>query len=170
MSGDRNKKANREVRTAAAQERAKAEDIKVENERLKSDAYHVGVRKNNFKAYVSNKLWGNYFSAWANAIAEQVAKGEFGMWNGILYTKEVLEAEFHVKKNTAISYFASAQINVKFLKEEGLTNAEIDDYFQKTVEGKMFREDYSDVAGVEDNMAGGFVPAPDVSEDKTDPV
>jgi anaerobic ribonucleoside-triphosphate reductase len=108
-------------------------------------------------SFVKSKLTGNYHASRAVSILSQIQKGEFGMWNGILYTKECLEAEYWLAKHSAIKNFAAAQISIIELKKVGLTEKEAYDHFKKFQDAKLFTEDYSEFMEDHDDKTARFV-------------
>jgi hypothetical protein len=122
----------------------------------KDNAYVERMKSLHLDAFIKNKLNGNYHAVRARAILDQVKKEEFGMWNGIVYTKECLEAEYWLAKHSAIKSFAGAQVNFVELKKLGSTPEEVNAHFKSFIDSDIFKEDYSEFMDDADDKVAGF--------------
>lgn len=123
----------------------------------KNNNAYVDRNKNLYlDSYLKNKLNGNFHLSRANAILEQLERKEFGVWNGVLYTKECLESEYWLAKHSAIKSFAGVQVCLVELSKLGIMKNEAEAYLEKFLNSKIQLEDYSDFIDETDDKTAGF--------------
>jgi hypothetical protein len=92
--------------------------------------------------YVVTLINARFILARCNMIAEQLEKGIKEDINGVVKTKEFMQAEYYLEKMKAIRNFRTVQGIVKDFLSYGGTQEELDKYTESYYGEPIIREDY----------------------------